>query len=174
VVVGVDISHQMLGHAAARAACVLRAEAPGFVAGDMIALPFGDASLDVVTIGYGLRNAPALDGALSEVSRVLRLGGHLVALDFCRPTNGFWRQLFLAYLSAAGSLYGWAWHREPASYGYIRRSIDRYVSADDLTAALTERGFDVYHVEQKLFGGISVHAARKVAGFGALARALPP
>jgi hypothetical protein len=64
--------------------------------------------------------------------------------------------------SGAGAVYGWAWHREPAAYGYISRSIERFVTGDELTAALKRRGFDVYHVAQKLLGGICVHAARKI------------
>jgi ubiquinone/menaquinone biosynthesis methyltransferase len=163
VVVGLDVSHEMLRRAVprARAAC---ATATHFAAGDMTALPAADASFDVVTIGYGLRNAPRLDAALDEVARVLRPGGHVVTLDFCRPTNPLWRRLFLGYLAVAGSLYGWAWHREPAAYRYISRSIEHFVTPDELTRALVARGFDIYHVDRKLFGGICVHAGRKAEG----------
>ncbi|MDQ3951300.1 MAG: class I SAM-dependent methyltransferase, partial [Gemmatimonadota bacterium] len=165
VVVGLDVSHEMLGRAGTRTRA-LHDAAPRFAAGDMTALPVADASVDVVTIGYGLRNAPRLDIALDEVARVLRPGGHVVTLDFCRPTNPIWRRLFLGYLAVAGNLYGWVWHREPAAYGYIPRSIERFVTPDELTAALTERGFDVYHVGRKLLGGICVHAGRKGEGGG--------
>jgi len=163
VVVGLDVSRQMLSRAATRPRTV-HDTAPHFAAGDMIALPVADASADVVTIGYGLRNAPRLDLALDEVVRVLRPGGHLVTLDFFRPTNPIWRRVFLGYLAVAGNLYGWAWHREPAAYGYISRSIERFATPDELTAALIARRFDVYHVGRKLLGGICVHAARKAGG----------
>jgi demethylmenaquinone methyltransferase/2-methoxy-6-polyprenyl-1,4-benzoquinol methylase len=160
VVVGLDVSREMLGRAARRAPSFADG-APRFAAGDMTALPVADACIDVVTIGYGLRNAPRLDAALDEVARVLRPGGHVVTLDFCRPANAIWCRLFLGYLAVAGNVYGWAWHREPAAYGYIPRSIARFVTPNELTAALAERGFDVYHVGRKLLGGICVHAGRK-------------
>jgi demethylmenaquinone methyltransferase / 2-methoxy-6-polyprenyl-1,4-benzoquinol methylase len=159
-VIGVDASSQMLGQAAARTQRIADAE-PRLVAGDMIALPLRDASVDVVTIGYGLRNASRLDATLDEVTRVLRSGGHVITLDFFKPAIPVWRQLFLAYLSVAGSLYGWAWHREPAAYAYIPRSIRRFVTVSELTAELATRGFDVYRVSRKLFGGICVHAAKR-------------
>jgi demethylmenaquinone methyltransferase / 2-methoxy-6-polyprenyl-1,4-benzoquinol methylase len=159
-VVGLDVSRAMLGRAARRAQAS-NDGAPCFAAGDLIALPVADASVDIITIGYGLRNASRLDAALDEVARVLRPGGHVVTLDFCRPTNAIWRPLFLAYLAVAGNVYGWAWHREPAAYGYISRSITRFVTPDELTAALIMRGFDVYHVGRKLLGGICIHAGRK-------------
>jgi demethylmenaquinone methyltransferase/2-methoxy-6-polyprenyl-1,4-benzoquinol methylase len=159
-VVGLDISLEMLERASARIRAA-NGRAPRFAAGDMVALPLADTSVDVVTIGYGLRNAPRLDAALAEVTRILRPGGHVVTVDFFRPSNAIWRRLFLGYLAAAGNLYGWAWHREPAAYGYIPRSIARFVTADELTAQLAARGFDVYHTGRKLLGGICVHAARK-------------
>jgi demethylmenaquinone methyltransferase / 2-methoxy-6-polyprenyl-1,4-benzoquinol methylase len=165
LVVALDVSREMLVRAAARVQ-PSHSGTPRFAAGDMIALPVADASVDVVTIGYGLRNAPRLDAALDEVTRVLRPGGHVVTLDFCRPANALWRRLFLGYLVVAGNLYGWAWHREPAAYGYIPRSIARFATPDELTAALAERGFDVYHVGRKLLGGICVHAGRKIEGRG--------
>ncbi|MFN2564320.1 MAG: ubiquinone/menaquinone biosynthesis methyltransferase [Gemmatimonadaceae bacterium] len=160
VVVGLDVSREMLIRAVTRARG-MSSNGPRFVAGDMIALPLPDSSVDVVTIGYGLRNAPRLDAALDEVARVLRPGGHVVTLEFCRPANAVWRRLFLGYLAVVGSLYGFAWHREPAAYGYIPRSIARFITPDELTAELARRGFDVYHVGRKLLGGICVHAGRK-------------
>jgi demethylmenaquinone methyltransferase/2-methoxy-6-polyprenyl-1,4-benzoquinol methylase len=165
VVIGLDVSLEMLSRAMTRPPPA-HDGTPRFAAGNMIALPVADASIDVVTIGYGLRNAPRLDAALDEVARVVRPGGHIVTLDFCRPTNVIWRQLFLGYLAAAGNVYGWAWHREPAAYGYIPRSITRFVTSDELRDALTDRGFDVYHVGRKLLGGICVHAGRKIEGRG--------
>jgi demethylmenaquinone methyltransferase / 2-methoxy-6-polyprenyl-1,4-benzoquinol methylase len=160
LVIGLDVSREMLGRASMRARSPHDGR-PHFAAGDMIALPVADESVDVVTIGYGLRNVSRLDLALDEVARVVRPGGHVVTLDFCRPANPLWRRLFLGYLAVAGNLYGWAWHREPAAYGYIPRSIARFVTPNELTTALSERGFDVYHVARKLFGGICVHAGRK-------------
>jgi demethylmenaquinone methyltransferase / 2-methoxy-6-polyprenyl-1,4-benzoquinol methylase len=159
-VIGVDASIEMLGQAAARGRRMAGAELR-LVAGDLVGLPLRDASVDVVTIGYGLRNASRLDATLEEVTRVLRPGGHVITLDFFKPTSAVWRQLFLGYLSVAGTLYGWAWHREPAAYAYIPRSIRRFVTASELTAELAARGFDAYHVSPKLFGGICVHAAKR-------------
>lgn len=165
-VVGVDVSVDMLTHAAARTRSV-DAIVPLLAAGDMTALPFGDASIDVVTIGYGLRNASRLEAALDEATRILRPGGHLITLDFFKPATAVWRTLFLGYLAVAGNLYGWAWHREPAAYGYIPRSIRRFVTAGGLSTELAARGFDVYHVGRKLFGGICVHGAEKRVAGGA-------
>ncbi len=53
----------------------------------MTALPFADATFDIVTTGYGLRNVPDLDAAVAEIVRVLRPGGRFASLDFNRPES---------------------------------------------------------------------------------------
>jgi demethylmenaquinone methyltransferase/2-methoxy-6-polyprenyl-1,4-benzoquinol methylase len=158
-VAGIDVSEEMLSRAKWRRQAVGSAP-PCFAGGDMGALPLRSASVDLITIGYGLRNASHLDAALDEIARVLRPGATLVTLDFYKPPNAIWRRLFLGYLTVAGNLIGWAWHREPAAYGYIPRSITRFLVAGEFTAELTRRGFDVYYVGTHLWGGICVHAGR--------------
>lgn len=161
-VVACDLSRAMLRMARARA----RRE-PGtirFLRGDMEALPLLDASADAVLVAYGLRNAGECGRALVEIARVLKPGGWLFALDFYQPPGPTWRALFLAYLRAAGRLYGWAWHREPDAYGYIAASLRQYLTSADLASALAARSFREITVVPKLGGGICIHAARKERG----------
>jgi SAM-dependent methyltransferase len=47
--------------------------------GDVQDLPFADATFDLVVAGWVLFHPPDLDRAVSEISRVLRPGGRLVA-----------------------------------------------------------------------------------------------
>ena len=157
-VTGIDASPRMLALANERAAGTGAARVE-FLRGDLADLPLRDASVDVVTGGYAIRNAPARHAALGELARVLRPGGHFVALDFYRPRLAPWRALYLGYLSAAGSIVGWLWHRLPVTYAYIARSIDHFVSWQDFSTELEESGFRVRAVERRLGGGIAVHHA---------------
>lgn len=158
-VLGVDLSPQMLRRARERG----RRVGPGgwLCRGDMMSLPVRDASVDVVTVGYGLRNSPDFVQALGELARVIRPGGCLYTLDFYLPDARLWRHLFLAYLAVAGGIYGWLWHREPAAYGYIAKSIEHFVAPRAFGQALSEVGFDVLWVKRRLLGGICIHAASK-------------
>jgi demethylmenaquinone methyltransferase/2-methoxy-6-polyprenyl-1,4-benzoquinol methylase len=159
-ILGLDISRRMIADAARRRRR-LHVDRVAFSVGDMLHVPLPTASVDVVVIGYGVRNAPDHRRALDEVGRVLRPGGRLVTLDFYRPRNPLWRWLFLRYLLVAGNLVGWWWHRHPAVYGYIGRSIQYFVSWQDFRAALEARHFTVEDVRPKLGGGICLHVARK-------------
>jgi demethylmenaquinone methyltransferase/2-methoxy-6-polyprenyl-1,4-benzoquinol methylase len=159
-VVGLDIAQRMIRNAAA----VSRRSGTGrvrFAVGDMTRLPLPDASADVVTVGYGVRNAPTPAAAIAEIARVLRPGGLLLTLDFYRPPHALWRRLFLAYLRAAGNLVGWLWHGVPVAYGYIAPSVARYLTCEEYTAALRAHGFEVTRVDRILLGGIGLHVARR-------------
>ena len=81
-----------------------------------MALPYPDESFDLVTVGYGLRNVPALDGALCEIHRVLRPAGSVFSLDFNRLTNAVACAVYLGYLTAVGALLRRCTTRRP---GYL-------------------------------------------------------
>lgn len=130
---------------------------------DMMALPIDDASVDLATAGYALRNVPDAAVAVRELARVVRPGGVLMLLDFCRPRTAWWRALLLAYLRVAGDVVGWLWHRDPVVYGYIARSIARFMSWQDMSALLEREGFRLVDVRRYLGGGIARHLAVREA-----------
>jgi SAM-dependent methyltransferase len=78
-VTGLDFSRAMLNMA--------RATVPGarFVEGDAMDLPFGDASFDAVTIGFGMPHVPDPPSLLTEARRVLRPGGRIAFSVWCGP-----------------------------------------------------------------------------------------
>ena len=157
---GIDVSLSMLE--IARSRVDQRAQGHlSFALGDLTKLEAASASLDVVTAGYAIRNAPDPQLALGELARVLRAGGRLYVLDFFRPAPRLWRGLYLAYLRAAGAAVGWWWHRAPAAYEYIAASIAHYVSWEEFTVWLTAAGFRVAAVEPKLWGGVALIAAER-------------
>ncbi len=156
VVVGLDVTARMIELARAKRTgrC-----APVFLVGDMAALPFPSRSFDVVTTSYGLRNVPALDGALAEIARVLRPGGRFWSLDFNRPANRGVRTAYLAYLEVAGSVLGWALHRDPDTYRYIPASIRTYPGADAIVRMLAVHGFSQARYHPVLGGLMAMHSA---------------
>ena len=173
-VTGVDASPKMIQEAAERlrpadrSASRRGASIPADVCdridvqlGDMMALDATDASVDIVTAGYGVRNVPDAAVAVREMARVLRPGGTLVTLDFYRPQFSLWRALLLGYLTVAGNLVGWFWHRDPVVYGYISRSIDHFMSWQAFSALLEQEGFVVDRVVRHLGGGIALHVATR-------------
>jgi demethylmenaquinone methyltransferase/2-methoxy-6-polyprenyl-1,4-benzoquinol methylase len=61
-------------------------------------LPFRDASFDFISMGYALRHVRDLGQTFYEYLRVLKPGGTLLVLDFCRPESRVARLLSRFYL----------------------------------------------------------------------------
>ena len=161
-VTGVDPSAEMLVIANTRTVQDTDARVQ-FALGEFAQLQAPSASIDVLTAGYGFRNVPDLDAAVRECARVIRPGGVLGSLDFFLPKNALWRALFLAYLRLSGNIVGWWWHRTPAIYGYIARSIAAFVTADEFSALLQRHGFRVVETRRMLLGGTGLHIAVREA-----------
>lgn len=159
-VTGVDASPRMIEAAGER---LRRTRLPNVKlrVADLMALEETDASVDVVTAGYALRNVPDWRLGLRELSRVLRPGGRLITLDFYRPRPAIWRRLYLAYLRAAGDGVGWLWHRSAVVYGYIAPSIDHFTSWQEFSAELEATGFTRIQVRTYLAGGVAIHEATR-------------
>jgi ubiquinone/menaquinone biosynthesis methyltransferase len=156
--VGLDITARMVELARAKRPSVAN---PGFLVGDMMALPFGDATFDVITTGYGIRNVPVIAEAAAEMARVLRPGGVLLSLDFDRPANPFIRAAYLAYLTVIGAMLGLVMHGDPDTYRYIPESIRRYPGADGVCGIVRQRGFTSCERFRVLGGLMALHRAVK-------------
>jgi demethylmenaquinone methyltransferase/2-methoxy-6-polyprenyl-1,4-benzoquinol methylase len=152
-VTGLDFSERMLERARQKSDQVQ------WVQGDVLALPFGDASFDAATIGFGIRNVDDLDAGLRELARVVRPGGRLAVLEITRPT-GVLRPFFRLWFDVLIPLAGKALPGG-AAYTYLPASVRRFPGPDDLADALRRAGFaDVNH--RLLAGGIvSLHVGRR-------------
>ncbi len=131
------------------------------VCSDACRLPFADASFDAVFVGYGLRNFPNLKGAVEEISRVTRPGGLLVSLDFFLPSNAVMRRLYLAYLYAQGTFWGFVLHGRPRTYTYIPDSLRSFVSVGEFSSLLRGTGYKEVKQTSYILGGIGLHWAAK-------------
>ncbi len=80
MVIGTDVSESMLAIAAARLGPAEDVELR-FEHADACALPYADASFDVVVSTQVYEYVGDIAGALSELARVLRPGGHALVLD---------------------------------------------------------------------------------------------
>ena len=157
-ITGADFSAPMLE--VARARNLPQAE---WLVADAMAMPFDNGAFDVVTVAFGLRNMADWPGAVREMARVIRPGGHLVILDFSLPTLPGLRGSYRFYLhkvlpKLAGLLTG-----QRAAYEYLSGTIERFPSGPAMVELLTAHGF-ANGEAVPLSGGIaSIYVAEKGA-----------
>lgn len=140
-----------------------RTQQPGlpFVAADAMKLPFADASFDVVTISFGLRNVSGLESALAEMFRVTAPGGTVVICEFSTPTNRIFRKIYRRYL---GSIVRWAsrvFSSDPAAYEYLGDSIVAWPDQERLAQILMTTGWHKPRWRNLTGGIVAVHMAER-------------
>jgi demethylmenaquinone methyltransferase/2-methoxy-6-polyprenyl-1,4-benzoquinol methylase len=150
-VVGLDFSERMLERARAKSADV------EWVRGDVLALPFDDASFDAVTVGFGIRNVDDLEAGLVELRRVLLPGGRIGILEITQPRGVlalFYRLWFDRVVPVLGKVLPGG-----AAYTYLPASVRRFPGPEELASLLASAGFDA--VRFRLFAGgiVALHVA---------------
>ncbi len=149
-VTGVDLSPEMLERAQKR----YSGKNVSWKCLDMNQLSFPEASLDLVTGGYALRNAPDLADLAKSLSRVLKPGGIASFLDFSRSGSPFGDTLKYWILKLWGGLWGALLHASPRVYGYIAESLLVYPDRKSLLELFLKNGF-VFIEKKSYFLGIT-------------------
>jgi len=123
-------------------------------AADALRLPIADASVDVVTVAFGVRNFADLAVGLSELARVLRPGGELLVLEFSRPSGpmapvlGWWVRNVPPRVGRLIS-------GDPEAYTYLPASVQTFPEGKKMCEALESAGLS--EVESlKLTGGVAM------------------
>jgi len=150
-VVGLDFSERMLDRARAKSADV------DWVRGDVLALPFGDASFDAVTVGFGVRNVDDLEAGLRELRRVLRPGGRIGILEITQPRGAlapFYRLWFDRVVPLLGKVLPGG-----AAYTYLPASVRRFPGPEALAALLQAAGFTAVRFKRFAGGIVALHVA---------------
>ena len=95
--IGVDFSGAMLQVGVGKMRTARLGDRIALVRGDATRIPVADASVDAVTIAFGIRNVENVQAACDEMQRVVRPGGRLAILEFAVPTMPGVRTLYLWY-----------------------------------------------------------------------------
>jgi demethylmenaquinone methyltransferase/2-methoxy-6-polyprenyl-1,4-benzoquinol methylase len=133
-VVGTDFVPEMLA--------VARVKAPGitFEVADVTKLPFDDASFDVASISFGIRNVNDPRKGIAEMARCVRSGGRVIVLEFGQPRGRVFGALYDWYRRHILPRLGGIVTGEQDAYEYLERSAGRFPCGDDFVTLMRESG----------------------------------
>lgn len=136
-----------------------------FLAADTLTLPFLDASFDVVSVGFGIRNVSDVESGIREMVRVAAPGGRVVILEFTQPVNPVFRGLYYFYFTKILPFIGNRISRNADdAYGYLPRSVMRFPDCEALKAIMEGCGLTDVRFYRKTFGIVAIHVGKKGAG----------
>lgn len=157
-----DLTAPMLEEGRRRAEAEALSDRLDWVAGDAMALPFPDASFDVYTISFGIRNVTRIEDALAEAFRVLKPGGRLMVLEFSTMTNPALQWAYDRYSFNVIPAMGRAITGDRDSYQYLVESIRKFPDQDRFAAMIRAAGFEMVKVRNLSMGIAALHSGWKV------------
>ncbi|TYT25835.1 bifunctional demethylmenaquinone methyltransferase/2-methoxy-6-polyprenyl-1,4-benzoquinol methylase UbiE [Luteimonas viscosa] len=121
------------------------------------ALPFPDASFDLVTIAFGLRNVTDKDAALREMLRVLKVGGQARVLEFSEVKADWFRPLYDFHSFNVLPRLGRLFANDGESYRYLAESIRKHPPQEALKAMMDAAGFARARYRNLSGGIVAIH-----------------
>ncbi|HZK91481.1 MAG TPA: class I SAM-dependent methyltransferase [Stellaceae bacterium] len=157
-----DVNEQMLDLGRARAIDDGIVSGLEWICGDAEALPVADRSVDLYTIGFGLRNVTRIERALAEARRVLRPGGRFLCLEFAPAAAPWLAPAYDLYSFRILPLIGQIVTGDRDAYTYLVESIRRFPPQTELCGLIEEAGLERVRFRNLTGGVAALHSAWRI------------
>lgn len=124
-------------------------------------LPLPDASVDAITLAFGLRNIKPRGEALAEALRVLVPGGRLCVLEFGSARDRILFGVYNVYLRHVLPRIGRLVSKSDGAYLHLADSIAAFPSAGELRDEMLAAGFARVTYESLTAGIVCLHTGIK-------------
>ena len=124
-------------------------------------LPFKNNTFDLITIAFGLRNVTDKKAALESILSSLKPGGKLIILEFSRPTNEFFRELYDIFSFEVIPKIGEFVAQSEDSYRYLAESIRMHLTQEELKDLMESAGFSNCNFDDLTNGVVAIHPGKK-------------
>ncbi len=138
---GVDISEGMLEVGRKKIKAKKLNDVIDMQLGDSENLAFEDNFFDAVTVAFGVRNYENLKLGLSEMFRVMKPGGHVVIIEFSKPSRFPVKQLYNFYFKAILPTIGKLVSKDQSAYTYLPESVSAFPYGNQFLTIMNEVGF---------------------------------
>ena len=124
-------------------------------------LPFEDDTFDLITIAFGLRNVTHKEKALQSILKALKPGGKLIILEFSKPQNEVFREIYDLFSFEVIPKIGELIAQTEESYRYLAESIRMHPTQEELKEMLEKSGFTKCKYENLTNGIVAIHSGQK-------------
>ncbi len=138
---GVDISEGMLDVGRKKITSKKLEDVIEMQLGDSENLAFEDNFFDAVTVAFGVRNYENLKLGLSEMFRVMKPGGHVVIIEFSKPSKFPIKQVYNFYFKAILPTIGTLVSKDQSAYTYLPESVSAFPHGQMFLDIMKEVGF---------------------------------
>ncbi|MFA5418624.1 MAG: ubiquinone/menaquinone biosynthesis methyltransferase, partial [Bacteroidales bacterium] len=140
-IVGLDIAAQMLEVGKQKIAKAGLDQVIEMVHADSAEMPFPDNHFDAVTVAFGVRNFENLQNGLKEMCRVLKPKGRVVVLEFSKPNQFLFKQMYQFYFKFILPIVGKAVSKNNDAYTYLPDSVQKFAEGRAFLDQMKMAGF---------------------------------
>ena len=120
-----------------------------------------DASVDVVTVAFGVRNFGDLEAGLREMARTIKPGGKVVILEFSRPRNRLFRVLYEFYTYKILPRIGGMVSKDKRAYEYLPASVGEFPAPAEFMSMMERAGFRGCRARSQSFGIAQIYTGQR-------------
>lgn len=140
-ITGIDISNQMLDIGREKVKKAGYQNVISLQYGDSETINYPSETFDAVTAAFGVRNFEHLEKGLEEMHRVMKPGGKLVILEFCKPKRKGWRKIYNIYMAKVAPRIVSAFSKNREAYEYLDKSVKAFPEREAFVAIMNNAGF---------------------------------
>jgi len=161
-IIGSDFVPGMLVRARSKAEALRTSNANmQFVEADALALPFAEATFDLVSCAFGFRNLANYERGMEEILRVLKPGGAVAILEFAEPRGRVFGAAYRFYFRhVLPRLGGWI-SGNSSAYTYLPSSVSKFPSPEKLQQQFQGAGYAGVEFKRWTGGIVTLHTGRK-------------
>ena len=151
-VIGTDFNAEMLQRAPAKASQAgLEVK---FEIADAMHLPYADATFDIASISFGIRNVDDPSKCLRELARVVKPGGRVVVLEFGQPT-GVFGAMYRVHARFVMPRIGGFLTGNRKAYEYLPQTAAAFPCGERFTAMMKDTGAYTEQAATPLMAGLA-------------------
>lgn len=140
-IIGIDIAEKMVEIGNQKIQKKKLTEFIELKTGDSLEISYDDNTFDVATCSFGVRNFEDLNKGLTEIHRVLKIGGKIAILEFSNPKNKIIGFIYRFYFNNILPFFGRLFSKNNFAYKYLPQSVVVFPNREEFTKILDKVGF---------------------------------